>query len=496
MIAVPTGHDLDRFRGAITRQIGLHFDGNRRDFLRDVLQRRLATARLPADKYLAALERDSFDGEFTALARDLTVGETYFFRNIEQFHALAEVVLPQCLEARRRGALQLLSAACASGEEAYSVAIVAEQATARSGRAIDVHAVDINPAALQKARRAIYSAWALRETPTDIAARWVLRDGDKVMLRDDLRDRVSFGLGNLASADGAPWQAARYDVIFCRNVLMYFSPEQMRATVARIADSLAPHGFLFLGHAETLRGVSDRFDLQHSHGTFYYQLKPQPRVEADHPVTAALPASPAVREEGGGWYETIRQASERVEAITSAAKPSAAAAPACGKWVKTIAFELLGQERFAEALAHVRARPAHIADADVLLLEAVLLVHAGEPTEAEATCRQLLLEDALNPDAHYVLALCREQADDAAGADKYDGMAAYLDAGFAMPRLHRGLLAGRRNDRAKACRELAHTLTLLAQDHAQRILLFGGGFSREALMTCCRASLREHEARR
>jgi chemotaxis protein methyltransferase CheR len=156
---------------------------------------------------------------------------------------------------------------------------------------------------------------------------------------------------------------------------------------------------------------------------------------------------------------------------------------------------LLRQERFAAALDHVRARPAQIVDADVSLLEAALLVHSGEPATAEARCRQLILTDALNPDAHYLLALCREQAGDFAGADNHDGMAAYLDPDFAMPRLHRGLLAGRRNDDATARRELARALQLLPQEHSRRILLFGGGFTHEALLACCRSSLREHEAR-
>ena len=77
--------------------------------------------------------------------------------------------------------------------------------------------------------------------------------------------RFSSASANLASDDPALWQPATYDVIFCRNVLMYFSPEQMRAAIGRLAASLAPGGYLFLGHAETLRGISDDFHLCHTH---------------------------------------------------------------------------------------------------------------------------------------------------------------------------------------------------------------------------------------
>src|SRR5205085_5667452 len=121
------------------------------------------------------------------------------------------------------------------------------------------------------ARRARYSSWALRETPMDVRGRWFCDDGRDVVLERSVREAVAFESANLASDDPALWQPATYDVIFCRNVLMYFAPEQMSAVIERIAQSLVPGGFLFLGHAETLRGVSDRFHLCNTHDCFYYQ---------------------------------------------------------------------------------------------------------------------------------------------------------------------------------------------------------------------------------
>jgi CheR methyltransferase, SAM binding domain len=156
--------DLVRFRDAIVHQIGLQFDDTKLGFLGEVLQRRLNKLGHSSDDYLSALESRPSDGECPALARELTVGETYFFRNIEQFRVLAEVVLPERMSARGAAQpLRLLSAGCASGEEPYSIAMVAKE-TAPAWD-IEIRAVDINPAALQKALHARYSAWALRETP-------------------------------------------------------------------------------------------------------------------------------------------------------------------------------------------------------------------------------------------------------------------------------------------------------------------------------------------
>jgi chemotaxis protein methyltransferase CheR len=109
--------------------------------------------------------------------------------------------------------------------------------------------------------------------PADVQSKWFRAQGHDLLLDKSIRSALRFNTANLASDDPELWQPGRYDAVFCRNVLMYFSPEQMRAVITRIARSLAPGGFLFLGHAETLRGVSERFHLCHSHATFYYSLK-------------------------------------------------------------------------------------------------------------------------------------------------------------------------------------------------------------------------------
>jgi chemotaxis protein methyltransferase CheR len=151
---------------------------------------------------------------------------------------------------------------------------------------------------------------------------------------------------------------------------------------------------------------------------------------------------------------------------------------------------LLQRERFAEALAVVQGFPPESRrDADVLLLRAVLLVQDAQLSDAEATCTQLLAIDELNAGAHYVLALCREHGHDNTGAGEQYQMAAYLDAAFAMPRLHLGLMARRNGDCISARREFEQALVLLRREEAPRLLLFGGGFDREALIALCDAEL-------
>ncbi len=124
-------------------------------------------------------------------------------------------------------------------------------------------------------------------------------------------------------------------------------------------------------------------------------------------------------------------------------------------------------------------------DKDVLLLEATLLAHGGQFAAAEEACARLFRLDALNAGGHYVLALCRQQSDDREGAAEHDRLAAHLDPTFAMPRLHLGLMARQAGDFDTARRELAQAQLLLRREDASRLLMFGGGFSREALVRLC-----------
>jgi chemotaxis protein methyltransferase CheR len=153
-------------------------------------------------------------------------------------------------------------------------------------------------------------------------------------------------------------------------------------------------------------------------------------------------------------------------------------------------LDLLEKERYDDALAIVGKFPAEsAADPEALLLRAALLVHAGQIDQAETACKDLLRIDELNAGAHYLRALCLESKGDSAAAAEQDRVAAYLDPAFAMPRLHLGLLTRRTGDRAAARVEFARALTLLQGEDASRLVLFGGGFGRDALLALCRAEL-------
>ncbi len=489
MIELVSTPDVERFRGAILRRMGLQFDDTKTALLSDVLRRRLAKRHAAGPLYLAELEADAPPEEWVALAEELTITETYFFRNRDQFDALAGAVLPDRMATHGKPrALKLLSAGCSSGEEAYTLAIVGTESLREPGWSVSVRAADLNPVALAKARRARYSEWSLRDTSPEMRRRWFVPDGSTMIVAPAVRERVKFETANLADPDSELWRPASYDVVFCRNVLMYFSAEQRRAVIDRLTESLLPGGYLFLGHAESLTGVTDAFHLCHTHDTFYYQRK-----EGVERNTRPVPVAPAPRAFRAGtvydtaWSETIRAASERVSTLLpEQARPE----PARRSNDLAPALDLLRRERFTEALDYIGGQP-DTGDPGALLLSAVLLQQSGQLAEAEDTCRRLLGIDDLSAGAHYVLALCRENAGDLAAAADHDRIAAYLDPAFAMPRLHLGLLARRGGGREEARRELTQALILLENESTARLLMFGGGFNREALIALCRATLQE-----
>jgi chemotaxis protein methyltransferase CheR len=494
--------EIERFRAAVARRFGLSFDESKGGFLGEVLERRTEATRTSPSTYLDRLDsQDSLAGEVRVLAQELTVSETYFFRHLDQFRAFAEIALPDRLAARTGSLpLSLLSAGCASGEEAASLAILTREKLPESGCRVSIRAVDVNPASLEKARKGRYSGWSMRETPHDARRRWFRADGREFVLDEEIRGSVQFEERNFVHDNGDLWQAGAYDVVFCRNVLMYLTPDHAQALVTRITRSLAPGGYLFLGHAETLRGVSQDYHLRHTHGTFYYQRKDnieQGAVEAAPFSSCREPTGTPLPDVGWAatWVETVQRASKRIEALAKAPlDPTedivgslAASAP---RPDLAIVLGLLKEERYLEALEVLGTLPSEFArTADALLLRAVLMTHSGELDASEQVCRELLAIDELNAGAHYLLALCREGVRDRQGAIDHDQVAAYLDPEFAMPRLHLGLLARRAGDHLVARRELGQALILLQREDVSRLLLFGGGFNRETLVKLCRAEL-------
>jgi len=499
MSTAPTTAELTAFAEIILHSMGLDFAEGKRGHLAAVLCARLRETGLPTQRYLETLRTpERSKSELRILAQELTVTETSFFRNPDQIHAFVDIALAERIRVRSDDRqLRLLSAGCASGEEAYTLAACIRDHPGLAGWDVPIHGIDISPRVLKKAAVARYSPWSLRQTPSPLRERLFKQSGDGFVLDKAIRERVTFEERNLTVDDSLFWRADAFDIIFCRNVLMYFPVEVARSVVARLAHSLAPGGFLFLGHAETLRGLSSEFSLCQSHGTFYYKREgTTPLSKRARAVPTSSPVAMDVALSGDrSWFGEIHSASRRIEAITAQANLPRGEAVAVTEGnrrsgARSAAIDFLRLERYSEAqgvLDSLSAAAAH--EPEMLLLKAVIETHGGDLLSAERTCEELLWLDSECAGAHYLKALCRESANDSRGAIRHNRAAARLDPDFAMPRLHLGLLSRRAGDSRTARDQLRQALALLDRNSGDQVGLFGGGFSRGALMRLCRAEI-------
>jgi chemotaxis protein methyltransferase CheR len=245
----------------IERQFGLSFAPAKKEFLESRLRPRLASLHLRRfiDYYL--LLQYDLQSELEHLARLITNNETYFFREVYQFEGLFAEGLGELQKAGFSGELRMLCAGCSSGEEPYTLNLYARQAAARvPSLRWSIDAFDIDVDRLRMAKEAVYGVGSLRSTTDDQRAQYFSAfTADRWQLRRTYREGASFACGNILDL-GSFRKPLPYDVVFCRNVLIYFSEGAFQQAIANFARALRPGGLLFLGHSESLIGRSDRFE--------------------------------------------------------------------------------------------------------------------------------------------------------------------------------------------------------------------------------------------
>lgn len=267
-----------QLRDLIYEASGLYFTDQKRYLLQSRLQTRLAARGLRSfEEYLYFLKLDpSRREEMNLLFNEVTTNETSFYRNPAQMQAFEEHVLPELIERKKQlglKRLKLWSAGCSSGEEPYSMAILINKVLGRERRdwQIDLIATDISTEMLDHAKAAVYSDYAMRSLPDEHKRSSFTRTPDNCWrLSDAIKRDVRFD--HLNFTDDARMRLMRnFDVVFCRNVLIYFDLAAKKRFVSHFYDALVPDGFLFLGHAESLHKVSRAFRVEHFPGALVYR---------------------------------------------------------------------------------------------------------------------------------------------------------------------------------------------------------------------------------
>ena len=229
---------------------------------RRINDRMAATGSATFDSYFARLRSD-VRGEVEQFINAFTVNETYFYREDHQLRCLSDDLLPERVSRRSRGdTVRIWSVPCATGEEPYSVAIwLLENWPEVDAYDVEIVGSDIDTRALAAAREGIFGARALmRLTPDLIARYFTALDEHRWSILEDLRQSVRFTSVNLVDpADTRPH--GRFDVIFCRNVLIYFDEASRRVAAENLFENLVPGGFICLGHSESMSRISPLFEV-------------------------------------------------------------------------------------------------------------------------------------------------------------------------------------------------------------------------------------------
>lgn len=449
----------------VTAKLGLSFPPERWNDLARALQPAAEEAGFATlEAYAAWLTQAKLTpSQLEALAARLTIGETYFFREPQAFEALSDRVLPELAATRSpaAGPLRIWSAGCCTGEEPYSLVIFLDRLGAPWRDGIRILATDINPHFLRKARAGVYRSWSFRGAPE-----WLQRDyfaaceGDCFELRPDIRRRVEFEPLNLA-LDAFPSLHNRtngLDLIFCRNVLMYFSPAQVERVLAGFQRALVDGGHLVVGVCESALLAGMGFEARAFPGvTVYRKGRPRPTVRAETPpVAAPQPLGNDVPlPDPGRPFEPIAIAPARVP------EPPADAAGSRAR-VLAEAEAAYRDGQYADAARRLESFLAAAPfDVDAATLLARAEANQGNLAAARRWIERALQADKLRAPLHYLRAGVLQELGQPELAAEALEKALYLEPDFAVAHLALADLAERAGRGEKARRHLAHALHAL-----------------------------------
>jgi chemotaxis protein methyltransferase CheR len=274
-----TSEDFLKFREFFYRKTGIQFEDSKRYFVDKRLVERIeATASGTFRAYFTMLRFQASGEEVQALTNAMTVNETYFFREEYQFKCLVSSLLPEIVKTKKPGStLRIWSIPSSSGEEPYSIALyLTEYWPDIAHWDVELISSDIDTAILKKARAGIFSPRSVQNLPANLLYKHFKRQPDnEYQISDDFREAVEFTRVNLSEAAETRHYRG-FDVIFCRNLLIYFDDLSRQKAAEAFYDALNPGGFICLGHAESMSRITSLFRVRKFPEAIVYQ-KPESR---------------------------------------------------------------------------------------------------------------------------------------------------------------------------------------------------------------------------
>lgn len=420
------------------------------------------------------------------LAACLTVGETYFFRENKVLEAVKYHALAEMIRARRgtERSIRIWSAGCAGGEEPYTIAMMLQMLMPDLKEwNITILATDINPLFLEKAEKGVYTPWSFREVPEQIISRFFIKQGDRFEILPEIKKMVSFSYHNLVLDDYPSLlnNTNAMDLIFCRNVLMYFAPETIKSVARRFHLCLTEGGRLIVGQAEVNDAYYPGFKkVGHAGATFFTKpdvMRQSGLVERDNPQTISHP--PLLRVE-------LNQPSSHEVTPLSAARDKGEKEIRSGVTEEPLyeradnSFARGEYHRAGELLERlIESSPGH---AEALSLLGRVRANQGKLDDALRFIEEAITVDTMNPGRHYLHASILMEMGRRREAMATLKKATYIDADFALAWFAMGNLALGSGNRVEAELDFKTALLLLRKHRHDDILPESEGMTAGRLM--------------
>ena len=397
----------------------------------------------------------------------LTVGETYFFRETDSFNALERDILPELIDLRKHDKrLRIWSAGCATGEEAYSLAILLSRIIPDlKNWNILILATDVNPRSLKKAAAGVYGEWSFRQTPSWVKEKYFENTVKaQYKVHEHIKSMTTFTYLNLAE-DTYPSlinNTNAMDIIFCRNALMYLVPAVAKKCVQRFYDSLLLNGWLGVSASEGhyLSGTEftainfpntilyRKSDAKQSRSTSYYEF---PDILSASFSDVLFEELPGAKQDLPVFGETFGQ---EADAEADAEEPVQDA--------YSEALSLYEKGRYHESIEKILATPSEIQNnAKAMLLLARAFANSGELPKAEEWCRKAIENDRINPVYYYLLANILQEMGQFDNAFNLLKTVIYLDNEFVLAHFALGNLSRQKGMTKESSRYFKNSLSLL-----------------------------------
>jgi len=464
----------DNIYSFFQNKFGFHFDEDKKKRLAYLLASRMKKNGLTNERdYLDLICSHAGKSERQFMVAAFTVGETYFLRNSYHWKALKNKILPEIIKRklhRDDKSLRIWSAGCSSGEESYTIAIVISEALSYYQKwNIDILATDINESSLNHAKKGIYTENAFRETSDDFKNKYFSKVKGKYKIRKNYQQMITFEQLNLINNNGFPIHYSCFDIIFCRNVLMYFSSKISASIMHFMFNALNDDGYLFLGHTEG--PITKDFNLKPL--SFYNSIVYQKQREVPSQLRPEPPKTTHLQQ--GKKIDLNR-------AIKTVKKDH----------IKDLPTNLMSQNYFSEALDLYSI--GKIDEAQNMLnkhnknqtLYSLLLVGLIYLQKKDLHAAQVIFKEAqliydLTPETHMLGAMIHEEMNNISEAINGCRNAIFLDQAFFSPHFRLGEIYRKLGDREKMQKSFNNALRFLHLESSDRLKLFCVGYNKEYL---------------